>query len=248
MSETKTEPIPFNPVKPSAAAQLSEIRQASEGQFMELIKQLDSLDWRKIKPPLMAQILKRVPYRQGRDEPPYFLSDVQAAIFAIESYRMGVSPLSNECFFNRDNNKVNLTLEGKKARARQEGYNFGPPHFERTERDWPSGKTKIPGYAKDIGYTCTMSVYIQGNKEMANYTAWLSEWYMPRSPVWKERTEHMLQTRAHEKCLSSASGVGASELPSSGDIDIDSVRGSDTPQLTVGEFEFKEPTNTQGEK
>lgn len=184
--------------------------------MVELTTDLDSLDWKKVKPNIMAQILTKIPYRAKKDEPPYYLTPIQALIFAMESYRMGLSPLSNQCFFNRDNNKVNATLEGKKAMARDQGYNFGPPKFEKLAKPMPKGKT-IPGYTEDVGYKCTMEV--KGFTDRAEYTAWLSEWYMPYSPVWKERTEHMIQTRAQEKCISSASGCGSSELPSVHDLE-----------------------------
>src|SRR5262249_37740913 len=154
---------------------------------------------------------------------------IQALVFAMEAYRMGLSPLSNQCFFNRDSNKVNATLEGKKAMARDQGYNFGPPKFERLER--PFGAKKIPGFDKEVGFKCTMQV--KGFEDRAEYTAWLSEWYMPMSPVWKEKPEHMLQTRAQEKTISSASGVGASELPSVNDIEPPIV---ELPQISATEF------------
>jgi len=200
-------------------ASIAETERKANEQIMALAGNMESFDWKKVKPDVMAKILVKIPYRQKKDEPSYYLTPVQALIFAMEAYRMGLSPLSNQCFFNRDNNKVNATLEGKKAMARDQGYNFGPPKFTELARPWPKGKEsigKVFGLEKDTGFTCTMA--IKGFEDRAEYTAWLSEWYVSYSTVWKEKPIHMLQVRAQEKCISSASGVGASEMPSEGDL------------------------------
>jgi hypothetical protein len=204
--------------------------QKQNEELIQLVGNLESLDWKKIKPHIMAQILTKIPYRGKKDDPPYYLSPIQALIFAIEAYRMGLSPLSDQCFFNKDSHKVNATLSGKKAMSRDMGLNFGPPKFERVSKPFVGGK-KIAGFTEDIGYKCTMEV--KGFRDSAEYTAYLSEWYMPYSPVWKEKPEHMLQTRAQEKAISSASGVGASELPSPHDIE---PLLSGTPELSLPSF------------
>jgi len=191
-------------------------QQKQNEELIQLVGDLESLDWKKIKPHIMAQILTKIPYRGKRDDPPYYLSPIQALIFAIEAYRMNLSPLSDQCFFNKDAHKVNATLSGKKAMARDMGMNFGPPKFERVEKPFAPGKT-VAGYKTDVGYKCSMQ--IKGYDDRAEYTAYLSEWYVSTSPVWREKPEHMLQTRAQEKAISSASGVGASEMPSVHDIE-----------------------------
>lgn len=215
--------------------------QKQNEELIQLVGDLESLDWKKIKPHIMAQILTKIPYRGKRDDPPYYLSPIQALIFAIEAYRMGLSPLSDQCFFNKESHKVNSTLSGKKAMSRDMGMNFGPPKFERITKPFPKGKT-VPGFTEDVGYKCSME--IKGYQDRAEYTAYLSEWYMPYSPVWKEKPEHMLQTRAQEKAISSASGVGASEMPSQHDIE---PLLSGPPELSLPSFtEFTE--QTKGEK
>jgi hypothetical protein len=69
------------------------------------------------------------------------------------------------------------------------------------------------GFAKDVGIKCKMRVGLPANKEYVEYTAYLSEWYVPRSPVWKGKPMHMLQTRACEKAISLVLGTGASDMP-----------------------------------
>jgi len=195
---------------------VAELARKQNEELIQLVGDLESLDWKKIKPHIMAQILTKIPYRGKKDDPPYYLSPIQALIFAIEAYRMNLSPLSDQCFFNKDAHKVNATLSGKKAMSRDMGMNFGPPKFERVTKPFTKGKM-VPGFTEDVGYKCSME--IKGYQDRAEYTAYLSEWYMSSSPVWREKPEHMLQTRAQEKAISSASGVGASEMPSPHDIE-----------------------------
>ena len=57
------------------------------------------------------------------------------------------------------------------------------------------------------------------NKEFVNYTAWLSEWSVSRSPVWKSKPSHMLTIRANEKAVTLALGVGASAMPDERELD-----------------------------
>jgi hypothetical protein len=49
----------------------------------------------------------------------------------------------------------------------------------------------------------------------------------------------MLQLRAAEKCLSFASGIGASELPGEGDLGKEPEK-SELPTVEVSNFEYKE--------
>jgi hypothetical protein len=200
-------------VKADAAAQR---QQEQLNEFMRLWGDLETMDWKKIPPHKMAVLLTLIPRKGRKDEPDYYLNYNQALIFAIEAYRMDLSPLSDQCFFVRETFKVNATLSGKKHMSRGLGMNFGPPKFERLEKPFTKGKS-VPGFTQDLGYRCSMQ--IKGFEDRAEYTAWISEWYVSTSPVWREKPEHMLQTRAQEKAISSASGVGASEMPHANDIE-----------------------------
>lgn len=169
---------------------------------------VESLDWKRIPPPMLAQILTNIPFKGSGTDPDYYLAPWQALIFAMRCFELELSPFSNEVWYNPKNNKVNVTFEGKLKLARSRGFNLGPPNFERVEKPVP-GKP-----IKDWGYRCTM----QTPTGQAEYTAWHSEWAVASSPVWKAKPDHMLQLRAAEKCLSFASGIGASELPDDRDI------------------------------
>lgn len=130
-----------------------------------------------------------------------------------------MSPFSSEVWFDPNRGSVNLTLEGKRQVARNKNIDLGPPQFEETAREWNTlAKTttiiedlKKQGYAKDVGIICKMRVGPISNQEFGTYCAYLSEWYVPKSPVWQVKPIHMLQTRATEKCISMVLGTGASD-------------------------------------
>ncbi len=174
-----------------------------------------ALDWRTWNLQAMATILRRMPQSANSAGVTQYLTDEQAIAYAIRCTELGVSPFSSETWFNTKTNTVNLTLEGKRTVARKQGYQFGPPVFKRLTRPFRTG-TKVVGFDEDVGYECSMQA--KGFEDRVTYTAWLSEWYMPRSTVWKDKPEHMLQVRSTEKALSMGSGVGASELPADNDL------------------------------
>lgn len=179
---------------------------------------MNTLDWRNLTPNVMAFLLTQKPYPVSGGGTMY-LTLRQAMIFALRAYELGVSPLSSEVWFDPNRGSVNLTLEGKKAVARNKGIDLGPPQFIETQRDWtsiPKGgenveSLKKAGYPQDLGIKCRIRVGDPKHQEFCEYQAWLSEWFVSRSPVWQAKTAHMLQTRAYEKCLSLAMGTGASE-------------------------------------
>lgn len=192
-------------------------------------------DWKNLPPPQMAIVLSQIPYTKGRGEGSYFLTPAQAIIFAMECFRLGLSPLGTEAWFNPQNWKVAVTAEGQRSIARRSGLQIGPPSFEEVKQPWPKHKTLIPGYAEDIGYKATLKVYLSGasaagNTEQSQYTAWLSEWFRP-TPVWREQTRHMLQVRAYDKALEFTTGVGISAPIENQDREV--------PQITVTALEPK---------
>jgi len=204
-----------------------------EAQQAAVIDQVESFDWKHVPPPQLAQVLCRIPFKGGANEPDFYLQPWQALIFAMRCFELGLSPFSGEVWYNPKVNKVNVTLEGKMKLARDRGYDFGPPHFTRKTQPWatPQVAANFPGRKEDVGYLCTMKLMKTG--ESAEYTAWLSEWYVSRSPVWKEKTEHMLQLRAYEKCISFASGAGTSEMPGEADIDGSAAPAATLPTINV---------------
>lgn len=179
---------------------------------------LISLDWRNLQPNQMAFLLTQKPFPVSGGGTT-FLTFRQALLFALRCYELGVSPLSSEVWFNAQTGITNLTLEGKKTVARNKGIDLGPPQFTEKTREWnelpKSNPTVIDlqkdGFAKDIAITCRIRVGNPEHKEYSEYTAWLSEWYVARSPVWKAKPMHMLQTRAYEKAISLAMGTGSSD-------------------------------------
>ena len=180
---------------------------AAERQKAELqkLEGLTTLDWKQIPPPMLAQILVNMPFKGASGEPDYYLQPWQAMVFALRTFELGLSPFSNEVWFNPKNNKVNVTFEGKLKLARMSGMNLSPPVFTRV----PADATKPL-----VAYTCK----IKAPHGMCEYTATLKEWMVASSPVWKQKPDHMLQLRAAEKCLSFATGSGSSELMGEQDL------------------------------
>lgn len=185
--------------------------------LLKVMEQLNSLDWRQLTPPQLALLIMQKPFpAQGGGQ--MHLSFKQAILFATRCFELGVSPFSSEVWFDPNRASVNLTLEGKKQVARNKGIDLGPPKFQEIEREWSKvarmtqngEEAKKNGFTKDIGIKCSIRVGDPKNQEHSEYTAWLSEWFVSRSPVWKEKPMHMLQTRACEKAISLALGTGAS--------------------------------------
>lgn len=192
---------------------------AAEIPILRLAEQLSSLDWKAMKPPHTALLLmqKTYPVSGGGS---YQLNFRQALLFATRCFELGVSPFSNEVWFDTARGAVNLTLEGKRTVARNQGVDLGPPNFEEVSRPWnPTAVSEVVQAAKkvspvnDIGIKCRIRVGPLANKEHAEYTAYLSEWFVPRSPVWQAKPMHMLHVRAQEKALSNAIGTGSSAVP-----------------------------------
>lgn len=186
--------------------------------LLSVMETLDSLDWKSLKPHQMAFLIMQKPMN-GQGGGVMTLSFKQAILFATRCYELGVSPFSSEVWFNANNSSTNLTLEGKRQVARNKGIDLGPPQFEEVFREWKdipkmtdTGKAlQVSGYTRDVGIKCTMRVGNPEHKEYGTYLAWLSEWFVPRSPVWAAKPMHMLQTRATEKCISMSLGTGASD-------------------------------------
>jgi hypothetical protein len=204
------------PIIPKTNDMLSLVKEADRPIFHAMAN-MPTLDWSKLQPNQMAVLLMQKAFQVSGGGTMY-LNFRQALLFAVRCFELGLSPFSDSVWFDANKSAVNLTLAGKRELARLRGIDLGPPTFETLSREWSdiprlseTGEAvKKIGFPKDIGYRCSMRVGDPAHKEQVSYTAWLSEWYMDRSPVWKSKPEHMLQTRATEKALSLVMGTGAS--------------------------------------
>lgn len=201
--------------KPTA----SDMVKDADKPLLAMMETLNSLDWRDMKPHQMAFLLMQKPFMaQGGGT--LFLSFRQALLFATRCYELQVSPFSSEVWFDPSRASVNLTLEGKRQVARAKGIDLGPPKFEELRREWSDipritenvDSLKKLGFKYDVGVKCMIRVGKPEHQEYSEYIAWMSEWLVERSPVWKSKPLHMLQTRAVEKCISMALGTGASDM------------------------------------
>lgn len=186
---------------------------------------MDTLNWKDLKPNQTALLLMQKPMAVSGGGTTT-LTFKQALLLAVRCYELGLSPFSTGVWFDPNKGTVNLTLEGKRELARLKGIDLGPPKFEEVFREWKdvrksntADECQRAGFPKDTGYKCSIRVGNPEYKECVEYIAWLSEWYVSRSPVWKEKPHHMLQTRATEKAISLAMGTGASSLPDEKELD-----------------------------
>ena len=181
---------------------------------------MDTLDWKNLRPNQMAVLLMQRPMSVSGGGVMY-LNFKQALLFAVRCFELGLSPFSDSVWFDTNRSAVNLTLSGKRELARIRGIDLGPPQFEELYREWKdvpkiteSGEdAKKAGFTKDAGCRCTIRVGDIKNGEHVTYTAWINDWFVSRSPVWKARPNHMLTIRANEKAVTLALGTGASALP-----------------------------------
>jgi len=199
---------------------LSSMVKEQDRPIFGMMEQLDNLDWSKMRPNHAALLLMQKPF-PVRGGGQMFLNLRQALWFAVRCFELGLSPFSDEVFFDASKYSVGITLAGKKALARNKGIDLGPPLLEELSRDWKDvprmtsagEEAKKLGFQRDIGCKCTMRVGDPKHSEHVVYTAWLSEWLVGSSMVWKEKPTHMLATRATEKAISLVLGTGASSLP-----------------------------------
>lgn len=214
-----------------------EIQKSKAETQLEKIAGLSTFDWKAVPPPVLASVLVQIPFR-GKDAD-YYLAPWQAAIWSMRCYELGLSPFSNETWFNPKNNKVNLTLEGKLSLARKNGWKIGAPQFVEERSD----KNVL------ISVTCKLPVYVEGEKQFVEYKANMAEWAVGSSPVWREKGEHMLRLRSYEKALSWVTGIGASELPDEPDIAEAPVQATASPVIPAQKLDFVQPNkSTKGEK
>jgi len=180
---------------------------------------MQSLDWKNLAPPHMALLLMAKPFAVSGGGV-MNLNFRQAMLFAVRAYELGLSPFSDNLWFDPARGSVNITMSGKRELARLRNIDMGPPMFEEVYREWvevpkitsAGDDAKKIGFSKDCGVKCTIRVGDPKNNEKVSYTAWLNDWYQPRSPVWKEKYQHMLTIRANEKALTLILGTGASQM------------------------------------
>ena len=194
--------------------------------LLAVMEQLETLDWSKLKPHHAALLLMQKPFVVSGGGVTN-LTFKQAILFATRCYELGLSPFSDNVWFDVGRSAVNITMSGKRELARLRGIDLGPPSFEEVYREWdtvsritPAGEeAKKQGFKRDVGVTCSMRVGDPKNNEKVIYTAWINDWFQPKSPVWKDKPGHMLTIRANEKALTLVLGTGASAMPDEKELD-----------------------------
>lgn len=205
-------------VKSESQKALSSLVKDADKALFAAMSDLQSMDWKNLQPNQMALLLMQKPFPVSGGGVAY-LNLRQALLFALRSFELGLSPLSSEVFYNTATGSVNVTLEGKRALARNRNIDLGPPVFAETSRAWDAvprmtqaaEEAKKMGFTSDVGVTCKMRIGPSQNNEHVEFTAYLSEWFVSRSAVWKEKPQWMLSVRSQDKCLVMALGAGVSD-------------------------------------
>lgn len=182
-------------------------------QAMELAKQDKMAKWQSIEGYTYQEVgirnLAQLYYEAG-----YAQSIPHGFILAmhVAKYDFKIDPAEGHVFVT-EKGKIGSTVEGLKIKAEHKGVKFGHPHTTQVERPWPKGLIKKNNkgaefsFDIDLGWHCVMNI----DGEDCEYTAWMSEWFMPNSMVWQERPMHMLRVRSIGNCIKFSSGVGISE-------------------------------------
>lgn len=221
MSEVKeAEVVPAQAIAVVPKDDMLDLVKENDKGVYKAMARLDSLDWKHLRPNETALLLMQKPFSVSGGGTMY-LNFKQSLLFAVRCFELGLSPFSDNVWFDVNKSSVNLTLSGKRELARIKNIDLGPPSFEEIYREWKDvpkittagEEAKKAGFTKDMGCKCTMRVGDPKNKEAVSYTAWINDWYVSRSPVWKEKPNHMLAIRANEKAVTLALGTGASALP-----------------------------------
>lgn len=207
-------------VKASNMDSLTSLVKENDKTVFSALSTVQTLDWRNLPPNVMAFLLTQKPFTVSGGGITY-LNIRQAMLFALRAYELGLSPLSDNVWFDLNRGTVNVTLSGKRELARLRGIDMGPPTFEDQTRAWDSipkitqagEEARKAGFASDVGCKCSIRVGDPKNAEHVSFTAWLNDWYQPKSPVWKEKYAHMLAVRANEKALTLILGTGSSQMP-----------------------------------
>ena len=194
--------------------------------LLAVMEDLGTLNWKELKPHHTALLLMQKPINVSGGGTLY-LTFKQALLYAVRAFELGLSPFSDNLWFDPNRGTTNITLSGKRELARLRNIDLGPPSFAEVYRDWKDvpkvtstgAEAQKLGFSKDMGVTCTMRVGDPKNGEHVNYTAWINDWFQPKSPVWREKPNHMLTIRANEKALSLVLGTGASAMPDEKELD-----------------------------
>ena len=102
--------------------------------LLGVMKQLNSLDWKQLTPPQLALLIMQKPFPSQGGQ--LYLSFRQAILFATRCFELNLSPFSGEVWFDPNRSSTNVTLEGRKKLARNNGIDMGPPTFEEIDRPW----------------------------------------------------------------------------------------------------------------
>jgi hypothetical protein len=202
----------------STSQALSELKQAEsmvasskDAEFADL----QSYDFKSNPPLAMAKLMSKTLKRPDGS----YMGVADCFVLALHWFETGLNPYKGEIYM-LPSGRIGESLQGKLKDAKREGYDLSNPLFEELDREWPKrngkplelirkdkGKEYPFFLEREPGIKCILTV----NGKPVEYSAWLTEWFMPSNPNWFDRAPHMLRIRSHEKAVSQATGIGVSE-------------------------------------
>ncbi len=228
--------------KADRVADLAIRKSEQEDKFLQQLEKLNTLDWEDMPAPVLARLIMSKPFKQGKDEPDYYMSPQQALIYAssvkflnagCKRPELKLNPFLNDCWPDTKTMKINVTVEGQRKLAARRN-DLGIPTWKQVERPLPEGKAKVfPWMKTDIGMECLIPV---GNEKVAAI-AWMSNWFKA-TPIWRENWEHMLRVRSEGLCYETITGVGISQPHE--DKEIQNTPPYESPIIQSTEFVNKE--------
>ena len=131
--ENGTKMIVAEIVQDENSDMLALVKETDKPVFQAMSK-LSSLNWHDLKPNETALLLMQKPFLSGGAT--MYLNFRQALLFAVRAYELGLSPFSDNVWFDTTRNAVNITMSGKRELCRIRGVEMGPPVFTEATREW----------------------------------------------------------------------------------------------------------------
>lgn len=208
--------------KPSAMSAVLEQQKAAQATLAaareDALAAIANYDFKSNPPLAMARLISRTLRKPDGSLP----SLEDSLVLALHWFETGLNPYRGD-IYPLPSGRIGLSLQGEIKEAKREGHKF-IPKYEFVTREWPTVDGKPDGkpielvrksrgvetkfsYPKEPGCKCILQ--IDGSE--VEYTAWVTEWFMPTNPNWFERMHHMLMVRSFSNALSFSTGIGVSQ-------------------------------------
>jgi len=208
----EAKPVGTTPARNEALLELQKQATTVQKQSKDAdLAEITSYNFTENTPLSMARLISQMPWGASGS----YLPMPQCMALALHWFVLGLNPFIGDIFI-LPSGKIGMSLQGLLKKAKNDGYKLGVAKFTDCSRDWPKGlvlSRKERGrdidfsMEKEPGVRCEMTV----NDQPVEYTAWLSNWFMPANPNWFNRMDWMLRVSAQKRCLALGTGIAVSE-------------------------------------